>query len=87
MKIKICMWKMCRERYSEYILKRIENDIKFHSLEWIVIEQTPCMWHCKEGPNVMFDKHLEHHVDPLKASKMILDKKNWNNKPKKNNKK
>jgi hypothetical protein len=38
----------------------------------------------------MFDKHVEHHADPLKASKIMMDKlkcKNTNFDSKKNNKK
>lgn len=80
MKIKICTGKMCKERYSEYIIKRIKNDIDFHSLDWVILEESPCMWQCSKWPNVMFDKHLESWVSPLKASKILLDKKKNNKK-------
>ncbi len=77
MKIQVCTWKLCKERWSEYILKRLESDKKMFNLDNVFISNCACMWHCKEWPNVMFDKHLEHHSDPARASKMMMDKIKW----------
>lgn len=86
MKIQICMWKTCKSRFAEYITKRLKADIDFNNLEGVIIEESLCMWHCAKWPNVMFDKHLEHYMNPIKASKIMLDKKNWvTPKKKKNN--
>lgn len=76
MKIKVCTWNACRWKYSEYILRRLKADIDFHKLDWIVLEESMCMWHCKEWPNVQIDKNIEHFSNPVKASKLMMDKKN-----------
>lgn len=76
MKIQVCTWKICKERWSEYILKRLERDKEKFELDNVLVHNCACMWHCKEWPNVMFDKHVEHHMDPSKASKMMMDKIN-----------
>lgn len=89
MKIQVCMWKACKSRFAEYITKRLKADINFHNLEWVIVEECMCMGYCKEGPNVMFDKHIENHMNPIKASTMMMNIKNWkkeNNKSKNNNK-
>lgn len=86
MKIKVCKWKMCKSRFSEYIIKRLENDIAFHNYSWVILEETPCMWHCDEWPNAQFDRHLEHDMNPFKASKMMMDKKKCQDNNKKNSK-
>nr|MDD3720280.1 (2Fe-2S) ferredoxin domain-containing protein [Candidatus Gracilibacteria bacterium] len=76
MKIQVCNGKICKERFSEYILKRLERDKEKFELDNVLVNSCACMGHCKEGPNVMFDKHTEHHMDPSKASKMMMDKIN-----------
>jgi len=62
------------ERYSGYILKRLQGDIDKFNLEWIILEESPCMGICKTWPNVKFDKHLEINCNPIKASKILNDK-------------
>ena len=84
MKIQVCMWKTCKWNFAEYISKRLKGDIKLYNLNWVIIEECMCMWKCKEWPNVTFDKKLESHMTPIKASKIMLDKKF--KKKKKNNK-
>jgi len=74
MKIQICMWKMCKEKYSEYILKRLNADVEKFDFKWIFIEESPCMWMCKTRPNVKFDKNIETNCNPIKASKILNDK-------------
>lgn len=82
MKIQVCTGKICKERWSEYILKRLERDKEKFGLDNVLISNCACMGHCKEWPNVMYDKHVEHHMEPTRASKMMMDKvkqKKWNN--------
>ena len=82
------MWKACKSRFAEYIVKRLKSDIEFHNLNGIIIEESMCMWKCKEGPNVLFDKNLENYMTPIKASEIMRNKKNWKSKrTKKTNKK
>lgn len=85
MKIQICTWKTCKAKFSDYIIKRLKADIDFHKLTWIEIEKSMCMWKCKEWINVKFDNDLVNRMDPIKASKIMLDKKNIKKVRNKNN--
>jgi NADH:ubiquinone oxidoreductase subunit E len=82
MKIKICMWPACKAKFNEYIVKRINNDIKFYWLENIEIEETSCMWLCDKWPNVKIDNDHINYANPLKISDLML-KKLWLKKSKK----
>ncbi len=49
MKVQVCSGKSCKERFSQYIITRIQNDTKFYD-DWKgveVIEET-CMGQCKK---------------------------------------
>lgn len=76
MKIQVCTWKACKSRFSEYILKRISDDsVKFElSSSQVTAETCPCLWHCKEWPNVLIDGKIQHYSDPIKISKMMFEK-------------
>ncbi len=76
MKIKVCSWSACSDNFSEYIVKRIKNDIEFYNLKWVEIEETPCMWMCKKWPNVKIDEKIINYANPLKVSDRVL-KKLW----------
>ncbi|NDK09085.1 hypothetical protein EOM39_07665 [Candidatus Gracilibacteria bacterium] len=86
MKIQVCMGKSCKEKYSEYILKRLERDKERFNLNNVIITTCACIDGCKKGPNVMFDKHIEGNMTPTKASKMMMNKIGGS-KPKKSEKK
>ena len=74
MKIKICTWKTCKSRFSEYIRQRLENDkIKF-DLKNLEIETTTCMWKCETWPNIYINKEIFTNQNPLKTSELILKK-------------
>lgn len=74
MKIQVCHWKICKWKFSEYISKRIEWDIKKYELGNITLENCSCLWQCKLWPNVIIDGKIENYSDPIKISKMIWDK-------------
>lgn len=74
MKISVCSGKMCKSRFSEYILKRINSDIKKFKLEHIITEECPCLGQCKNGPNVVFDWKIENYQDPIKTSKIMFER-------------
>jgi len=84
MKIQVCTWKTCKERFSEYILDRLNSDKDFYNLQHSIVESCPCTWNCKAWPAVVFDWHIEKYMNPAKASKVMMDKKN--EKKKNNNK-
>ena len=76
MKIQVCTWKTCKERFSEYILKRLESDKKFYDLNNVIVESCPCTWNCKDGPNVVFDWDVQNRMWPAKASEIMMEKRN-----------
>lgn len=76
MKVEVCTWKICKANFSEYILKRLENDKKFYKNSNLILEKCMCTWNCKKWPIVYFDWNMEEKVTPSTASKIILDKRN-----------
>lgn len=85
MKIKICNWKACQERFSSYIKTRLLNDKEKFDLKDLEIEETPCMWNCKKWPNIKIDNELFHYMNPAKASELLFKKlKNVKSKKHKN---
>ena len=79
MKIQVCTWKTCKGRFSEYILNRLESDKKFYNLKDVEVSTCPCTWNCKIWPSVMFNSEVENGMNPVKASKMMMDKMDNNN--------
>ncbi len=55
MKIEICFWKTCQEKFSKYIFDRVETDVKKFDLKNIKLEKAACMWMCSKWPNVKID--------------------------------
>lgn len=74
MKIQVCTGKSCKSRFSEYIIKRVEWDVKKFNLENITLETCPCLGQCKVWPNVIIDGKIENYCDPIKVSKIIAEK-------------
>lgn len=73
MKIQVCNGKTCSERYSSYILKRIESDKQMFELDNLIVENCPCTGNCQKWPNVVIDGKVEHYMNPIKASKIIMN--------------
>lgn len=83
MKIKVCCWSTCKSRFSEYILKRLENDKTKLELENLVIEKISCMWKCEDWPNISINWNIFSKQNPIKTSQLVLKKlKNENTKHK-----
>ncbi len=74
MEVKVCTWKMCSERWSEYILKRLENDKKTFNLDKLDIQTSLCMWWCKQWPNVVIWNEKFDRMNPLKTSDLLFKK-------------
>ncbi len=68
MKIQICFWKACMENFWEYILKRVNSDIKKYDLKNIIVEKSPCMWECKKWPNVKIDGEIINYANWAKIA-------------------
>lgn len=75
MKIQVCRGKTCSERFSEYILKRLESDKELFHLDNIIIEACPCTGNCQKWPNIVIDGKIEHGMNPIKASKIVVGSK------------
>ena len=74
MKIKICTWKICSGRFSEYIIDRIKNDKNRFNLKNVEIEEMACTWKCKDWPNVIIDNEVFSRMNPLKTSELLFKK-------------
>lgn len=78
--VKVCCWKTCSQKWSQYIIKRLEGDKKFYNYKnEIIIEKTQCMWNCEKAINVIIDNEKYENQNPIKSSE-ILYKKIFNNK-------
>ncbi len=75
MKIQVCTGKRCSEKFSEYIIKRLQNDKIFYDISDIDIQQVSCMGSCESAANIKIDGTLHHYMNPLKASDLIFQKK------------
>ena len=75
MKVQVCMWKWCKERYSEYILARLKNDKDFYNKKNLIIEEFKCMGNCKNWPNILIDKDIHPHMSPTRASEIVFNNK------------
>lgn len=83
MKITVCVWKSCSDKFSNYIIERLKNDKNRFNLDSLIIEESMCMWRCKEWPNVSVDWDIRNYINPLKASDIAF----WKSTKKKNNNK
>lgn len=67
----VCTGRKCRERQSEYILKRLKNDQIAYAAD-IDIEELSCQGNCQNAPIVCHyseDVRLEYtRMNPTKAS-------------------
>lgn len=74
MKIMICNWKACQDRFCKYIEKRLKSDIEKFDLKNVMLESCACMWACKKWPNISVDWEIINYIDPAKAAKIMMDK-------------
>lgn len=74
MKLQVCMGKSCKEKFGEYILKRLENDKKNYHLDNVIIETCTCQWKCNEAPVIVIDGKIEVRMTGIKASKILMEK-------------
>jgi len=75
MKIKVCKWKTCTDRFSHYIITRLENDKSRFNLDSLIIEECLCMWQCISWPNIMVDWNIKNYINPSKASEFLFNNK------------
>jgi len=74
MKIKVCMWKSCKDKFAKYMITRIKNDIEYFDLKNIEIEETPCMGQCKKWPNAKIDNNIINYANWSKLSEAMFKK-------------
>jgi hypothetical protein len=41
--VKVCKGKTCMDRFSEYIITRLENDKEFYKKDNLIIEDCKCL--------------------------------------------
>ena len=71
MKIQVCTWGSCKSKFSEYIIKRLENDVEKFNYKKLDIEESPCMGKCKYWPNVKLNNwDILNKSEPAKISQL-----------------
>jgi len=80
MKIEVCFWPNCSERFSHYIYDRVKKDIEKYDLKNIQLEKSTCMWLCDKWPNVKIDWEVVNYANWAKIAErykwQIYNKKN-----------
>ncbi len=80
MKIEVCFWKTCKEKFANYVFDRVQKDIKMYDLKSIKLEKSHCMWLCKKWPNAKVDWEAINYANWAKVSErykwQIYNKKN-----------
>ncbi len=72
MKVEVCMWNSCKSKFSEYIVKRLQNDAKKFGYKKLEICEWTCMWECRKGPNIKVNNwDIQHRSEPAKVSKTV----------------
>lgn len=72
MKVQVCTGKSCKWRYSNYVITRIQNDIKFYDgWDWVEVVEELCMGNCKKWPNLKLKNQIINYCSPAKASEII----------------
>lgn len=71
MKIQVCTWKSCSEKFCKYTITRLENDTKFYDWKNIEILEEACMWQCKKWPNIKIKNQTINYIHPAKASEIV----------------
>jgi len=74
MKIQICNWPACSQKFSKYIKKRLDLDIEKFNLQNIDIEFSACMWMCDKWVNVKIDNEIFHKATPIGISEIMFKK-------------
>lgn len=73
--VKICHGKSCSERFSKYILTRLEADKEFYKYgENVKIETSLCMGRCNFWPNINIDGEIISGQNPIKSSEILKKK-------------
>jgi len=92
-KIKICSWNSCKDRFSQYVLDRACRELNLweDAIDWWITKnwkvevcKTWCMWKCKEWPNIKIEKNWKEQiisrVDPIKMGNIMNEFKKYKNK-------
>ncbi len=74
--IKVCKWRSCSERFSDFIEKRLISDTEFYhfSDDIASIESCLCQGRCKEWPVVVFNNDVQVAHNPVRSSEMMRKK-------------
>ena len=73
--VKVCHGKSCTERFSPYILDRLEKDREFYGYPAeLVIEKCFCQGKCEVSPTVVFDGDIQTRMNPIRASELLRKK-------------
>jgi NADH:ubiquinone oxidoreductase subunit E len=71
MKVQVCQGKSCKDRFSKYIITRLENDTKFYQWKNVEVIEEMCMNHCKKWPNIKIKNQVINYTNPAKASELV----------------
>lgn len=74
MKVKVCMWNSCKNRFANYVVERLMNDKERFNLEKVEIEEVECLGMCDQWPIVKIDKQVLTYATPIKANEMLFKK-------------
>lgn len=72
MKVHVCTGWSCKSKFSQYIIKRLENDTERFNYKKLEVIESPCMWGCKYWPNVKINNwEKQNKSDPAKVAQIV----------------
>lgn len=71
MKVQVCTGKSCKDKFSNYIITRLQNDIKFYDWKNLEVVEEVCMWQCKKWPNIKIKNQITNYSSPAKISELV----------------
>ncbi|MCH8518299.1 NAD(P)H-dependent oxidoreductase subunit E [Candidatus Gracilibacteria bacterium] len=76
MDIKICTGRSCKEKFSRYMMQRVERDRDFYNWKQDVsCSECLCLGACEKAPNVNIDGEIHSYMNGVKLSGKILQLK------------
>lgn len=72
MKVQVCTGKSCKDKFSNYIIIRLQNDTKFYDWKNLEVLEKACMWQCKKWPNVKIKNQITNYSSPAKISELVV---------------
>ena len=72
MDIKICTGRSCKDRFSHYMIERVDRDRAFYNWKQdMCCSECLCLWNCEKAPNISLNWEIHSYMNGTKLSKLL----------------